>query len=95
MQKTKTDVDAAVIQKIVEFLRSNGAGSHVKRADLKKVSCGLLNPGTMANDDWKGIGPQERIVYGTLGKVSYPVEALAEYMASKGFVVEQKEEAAA
>ena len=93
MQKRKADLDAAQVQRVIEFLKSNGAGTHVRRPDVGKVSCGMLNPGTMANDDSLGRGPGERICFGAMGSISYPVGSLARYMVRRGFVVETKEAA--
>ena len=92
MAKRQRDIDAAQVERIINFLKSNGAGSHVRRADLKKVSCGMLNSGTMANADSNGTGPDERVVFGSIGKVSYPVESLARYMEERGFVIEMRSE---
>jgi len=88
--KKQTNTDQAQTERIIHFLRENGAGSLVRRSDVSTVSCGMLNPGTMANDDSAGRGPCERIVFGKIGKVSYPVKSLAKYMARRGFVIETR-----
>ena len=77
------------VEKIVEFLKQNGAGALVPRTEVRRVSCGLLCPGTLANDDSRGKGPREIIRFGEMGRVSYPVEALAEYMARRGLTIEK------
>jgi len=87
-------IQAADIEDIVSFLKENGAGSVIRRSDVGKVSCGMLNPGTMANADSAGNGVDERITFGAIKMVSYPIKSLARYMATKGFVVETREHAA-
>lgn len=93
MQKRKANIDAAQVQRVIEFLKSNGAETHVQRSDVGRVSCGMLNSGTCANDDCLKRGPDERVVFGSIGKVSYPVESLARYMAGRGFVIEKQQAA--
>ena len=95
MQKRKSDIDEAQVQRVIEFLKSNGAGTHVRRPDVGKVSCLMLNPGTIANDDSLKRGPDERVVFGAIGKVSYPVESLARYMVARGFVTKTRQNTAA
>lgn len=95
MQKRQQDIDAAQIERIIDFLKENGAGSVVRRSDVAKVSCGMLNSGTLANADSAKTGPKERITFGAVGKVSYPLPALAEYMHLRGFKVETRQDAAA
>ena len=82
-------VKVASIEDIVSFLQKNGAGSVIRRSDVGKISCGMLNPGTMANADSAGTGVDERITFGALKRVSYPIESLARYMVGKGFVIEK------
>ncbi len=67
-------VQAADIEDIVSFLKENSAGSVIRRSDAAKVSCGMLNAGTLANADSANppTGPDERVVFGSIGKVSYP-----------------------
>ena len=97
MEKRKADLDAAQVQRVIDFLKSNGAGTHIRRADASRVSCGMLNSGTLANDDSAkpSRGPDERVAFGSLKKVSYPIESLARYMVNRGFVIETREEEAA
>lgn len=75
---------------IVTFLKANGAGSVVTRRDVAKVSCGFLHPRTLANDDSAGEGPEKRVLFGARGKIAYPVESLAKYMAKRGFRIESR-----
>ena len=95
MQKRKADIDAAQVQIVIEFLKANGAGTHVRRADVGGVSCGMLNSGTCANDDCLKRGPDERVVFGSIGMVSYPIGSLARYMVKRGFVIETQQDTAA
>ena len=88
-------VQTADIEDIVNFLKENGAGSVIRRSDVGKVSCGLLNPGTCANADSAGTGVDERITFGAVKKVSYPIESLARYMVKRGFVIESRQDDAA
>ncbi len=89
-QSKQADVEA-----IVEFLRLNGAGSHIKRSKVAGPSCDFLSPGTCRNDDSLNRGPDERILFGTRGEVGYPIEALARYMYRRGFVIETRQDTAA
>ena len=93
---SKKDIDPAQVQEVVEFLRANGAGSHVRRSDAAKVSCGMLNSGTLANEDSAkpSRGPSERVVFGARGCISYPIESLARYMCQRGFAIETRQDAA-
>ena len=93
MQKRQQDIDAAKVQAVIDFLKLNGAGTHVRRADAARVSCGMLNSGTLANDDSLKRGPDERVVFGSIKKVSYPIESLARYMIRRGFVIESMQAA--
>ncbi len=86
-RKSKT-VDAVDVEKVQGWLRANGAGQNVLRTNVAKVSDGLLQPGTMRNDDCYGRGPSKRIIFN--GKVAYPTEALAEYMVKRGLTIEQQ-----
>ena len=95
MQKKQKDIDAAQVQRVIDFLKSNGAGTHVRRSDVGKVSCGMLNPGTCANDDSLQRGPDERVCFGARGCVSYPIASLVRYMVGRGFVIEIREDKAA
>ena len=83
--KKVTQVD---VEKATEWLRANGAGQNVLRANVAKVSDGLLQPGTLRNRDSDGDGVNKRIIFN--GKVAYPTEALAEYMVNRGLVIEQR-----
>ena len=83
--KTVTQVN---IEKVVEWLRANGAGQNVLRTNVAKVSDGLVQPGTMRNDDCYSRGPSERIIFS--GKIAYPIKALAQYMINRGLVIEQR-----
>ena len=83
------------VEKVVEFLKGNGAGTHVKRSKLAKVTCDLVVPGTARNDDSLGRGIDERILFGARGEVAYPVEALARYMVKRGLTFETSQESAA
>ncbi len=80
------------IEKVVEFLKANGAGTHIKRSKLSKATCDLVVPGTARNDDSLGRGPDERILFGSRGEVIYPIEALARYMVKRGLVIEVMQE---
>ena len=82
------------IEEIIKFLRENGAGSVIKRTDVKKVTCGLVSGGTLANEDHRGEGPVEKIVFsaqGPHGLIGYPIESLARYMEKRGFYLETRE----
>lgn len=87
------EINQAVVEEVVKFLESNGAGTHVRRSDAAKVSCGMLNSGTLANADSAKPprGPDERVTFGTLKKVSYPIESLARYMVRRGFMSETRQ----
>ena len=87
-RRMKVKVNAVDVEAIVNFLKENGAGSIICRSDVGKVSCGMLNPGTMANADSAGTGVDERIIFGAVKKVAYPIHSLAEYMVRRGFRIE-------
>ncbi len=75
------------VEKVVEFLKANGGGTHIKRSKTAKVTCDLVLPGTIRNDDSLERGPDERILFGSRGEVAYPIESLARYMVRRGFVI--------
>jgi len=83
--RTVTQVD---VEKATKWLKANGAGQNVLRANVAKVSDNLLRPGTLRNRDSKGNGVSKRIIFN--GKVAYPTKALAEYMVKRGLVIEQQ-----
>ncbi len=91
----KAELDQAIVEAVVKFLKENGAGSVIKRSKVAKVTCDFCMPGTCRNDDSLGRGPDERILFGTRGDVGYPLESLARYMAGRGFAIEIREETAA
>lgn len=82
-------IKSASIEAIVNFLRSNGGGSVIKRSNVAEPSCGFLQSGTCRNDDSLKRGPDERILFGTRGEVGYPIVSLARYMAKRGFSIEK------
>ncbi len=92
--KVQKEVDTTDVERIIEFLKMNGAGSVVKRTKVAGPSCDFLQPGTCRNDDSSGRGPDERILFGVRGEVGYPIESLARYMAKRGFKIEQREQVA-
>ncbi len=49
--KSKRTVTQVDVEKATEWLRANGAGQNVLRSNVAKVSDGLVQPGTMRNDD--------------------------------------------
>lgn len=83
------------VEKVVEFLRANGAGTHAKRSKLAKFTCDLVLPGTARNDDSLMRGPDERILFGSRGEVAYPIESLARYMVRRGLVIEKSKHVSA
>jgi len=89
------EVDHAIVEAIVKFLKENGARSHVKRSKVDIPTCDLVMPGTIRNDDSLGRGPDAKILFGTRGEVAYPIASLARYMAKRGFRIERRQDAAA
>ena len=53
----------------------------VARSSVKEFSGGLFSPGTLANADSRGEGPEGRLIFGR--KTAYPVDALIDWMASR------------
>lgn len=53
----------------------------VARAQIARFTGGLLQPGTMANLDSKGLGPHGRIMLGK--KSGYMLDALVEWLESQ------------
>ncbi len=76
----------ANVEEVMDWFRKNGAGEVVLRTQAPKISNGFLQTGTLANNDSLGTGPKERVRFGK--KVAYPLKALAEYMVSRGFILE-------
>lgn len=92
----KKTITPQTIDQIEQFLKDNGAPAVVLRSDVGKYSCLFLHPLTVRNHDSLGTGPKERVIYGEKRQaVGYPIRALAEYMAGRGFVIEQRQEVAA
>jgi len=91
MEKQIKQADVATV---IGFLKSNGAGSVVKRSKVAGPSCDFLQPGTCRNDDSLNRGPDERVLFGTRGEVAYPIASLARYMAKRGFRIETRQDAA-
>ena len=51
------------------------------QSQLDKFSGGILNARTLANEDYLGTGPKDRVKIGK--KVAYPVASLVEWMRAK------------
>jgi len=82
--------EPATITAIIEFLKANGAGTHIKRSKTEIYTCDLVVATTVRNDDSLGRGPDEKVFFGKKREVCYPIESFARYMARRGFVIETR-----
>lgn len=53
----------------------------VARSEIGRFTGGMISPGTVANLDCKGLGPEGRITVGK--KVVYPVDALVRWLEAR------------
>ncbi len=70
-------------RKHLESLREKWSSSIVARSEVKAFSGGVLNPGTMANEDSRGTGPES---FKIGRRTVYPVESLIDWMAKRASV---------
>ncbi|MGM0641828.1 MAG: hypothetical protein ACQESN_10440 [Thermotogota bacterium] len=62
-------------------LNQNCPTGYVLRRDLKKMTGGILQPGTMANLDSQGLGIGGKVQFGKY--IGYKVENVIEFMEKK------------
>ncbi len=62
-------------------IRKNNPSGYILRKDISEKTGGLLNAGTMANFDSKGIGIKGRVKIGR--NTAYPVNEVIKYLQSK------------
>lgn len=68
-------------QKHLQALKEKWPSSIVARTEVKAFSGGALNPGTMANEDSRGTGPEGAFKVGR--KTVYPVDGLIDWMSKR------------
>lgn len=64
-------------QEIFDQMKEKWPSGIVSRSEIGKFTGGILSPGTMANVDSMGLGP-ERMTIGR--KVAYPVDSLVQWL---------------
>ncbi len=68
-----------------QCLADGWPSAFVARELVHKFSGGILNPRTMANNDWAGQGPEGRVRIGR--KIAYPTASLIAWMESRAEVL--------
>ncbi len=53
----------------------------VTRAEISRFTGGLVSPGTLANEDSKGTGPERR--FQAFNKTVYPVDSVVDWLKKK------------
>lgn len=68
---------------LIDFqaLKSKWPSTIVARSRIKDFTGGLISPGTMANEDSRGTGPNGRFMIGN--KTAYPVDSLIGWLEAK------------
>lgn len=66
------------IENNFEKLKSKWGSAIVARSQIREFTGGAISPGTMANADSQGAGPEGRFQIGR--KTVYPVDALLEWL---------------
>lgn len=59
-------------------LRAKWPSTIVARKEFDRFSGGLVSPGTLANADSEGTGPEGRFLFGN--KVAYPIDSAIEWL---------------
>jgi len=71
---------------LVDLLQQKWPAGIVTRSEIGKLTGGLVNPKTIANEDALGVGISSRLRL--LRRVAYKIEDVAEYLIRKGLVFE-------
>ena len=74
------------LNEIIFLLQQNWPAKIVVRSEIGKLTGGLINPKTLANEDSQGIGISPRLRL--LRRVAYRIEDVAKYLLRKGLMIE-------
>lgn len=83
-EQQPTSVKDQDLLKHLKNLESKWESSIVARTDVAAFSGGALNPGTMANEDSRGTGPEGAFKIGR--KTVYPVANLIDWMSKRASI---------